>query len=94
MVMTRLGYIAVKREATLATAVKPSHFLRFKDGDLKYAQEVIENNPIQNNRWNALNAVTGKISTDASFNIDLDYNECVHFLSAALGGMSSADISS
>lgn len=94
MVMTRLGYIAVKRESTLATAVKPSHFLRFKDGDLKYAQEVIENNPIQNNRWNALNAVTGKISTDASFNIDLDYNECVHFLSAALGGMSSADISS
>lgn len=94
MVMTRLGYMAVKRESTLATAVKPSHFLRFKDGDLKFSQEVIESNPIQNNRRNALNPVAGKISTDASFNFDLDYNECVHWLSAALGGLSSSDISS
>jgi hypothetical protein len=47
----------VKRESTVATAVKPTKFLRFKDGDLKFAQETIENNPIQNNRHNALNAV-------------------------------------
>lgn len=90
--MTRLWYIAVKRESTTATAVKPSHFLRFKDGDLKYTQEVIANNPIQNNRRNALNAVPGKITTEGTFNFDLDFTECVHWIAAGLWGLSTSDI--
>lgn len=34
MASTRLGYLAVKLETTLATAVKPTNFVRFKDGDV------------------------------------------------------------
>lgn len=90
--MTRLWYVAVKRESTLATAVKPSHFLRFKDGDLKYTQEIIANNPIQNNRRNALNAVPWKITTEWTFNFDLDFNESVHWIAAALWWLSTSDI--
>jgi len=90
--MTRSWYLAVKRESTVATAVKPSHFLRFKDGDLKYTQEVIENNPIQNNRHNSLNAVPGKITTDWTYNFDFDYNEAVHWIAAALWWLATTDI--
>jgi len=94
MSSTRLGYLAVKRQSSPYVAVKPSHFIRFKDGDIKYAQEIIANNPIQNNRWNALAPVKGKVATDGSYNFDLDVNEAGHWLSAALGGLSSSDISS
>ena len=94
MASTRLGYLAVKRETTVATAVKPTHFVRFKDGDIIPNQEIIANNPIQNQRWNAINAVAGKITAEWTFNVDLDFNECVHFLAPALWNQSSADISS
>lgn len=94
MAMSRLGYIAWKREATPWIALKPNNFLRFKDGDLKYSQEVIENNPIQNNRWNALNAVPWKVATDWTYNVDLDFNEAIHFISAGMWWMTSSDISS
>lgn len=56
--------MAVIRETTTALAVKPTHFLRFKDGDVMFKQEIIANNPIQNNRWNALNMVKGKATAD------------------------------
>lgn len=94
MASTRLGYLASRRETTVATAVTPTHFLRFKDGDILLNQEVIANDPIQNNRWLALNAVPGKITTEGTYNVDLDPNEAPHFVSIALGGESSADISS
>ena len=94
MASTRKGYIAVKRETTVATAVTPTHFLRFKDGDMNYKPEIIANNPIQGNRWNALNAVEGKATADGSYNVDLDANEAPHFISIALGSMVSTDISS
>jgi len=94
MASTRNGYLAVKKETTVSTAVKPTHFIRFKDGDTAYNQEVIANNPIQNNRWNAINAVKGKVSTDGSYNVDLDVNECVYFLYLALGSIASSDVSS
>ncbi len=94
MASTREGYLAVKKESTVSTAVKPTHFIRFKDGDVDYNQDIIANNPIQNNRWNALNSVKGKVSTDGTYNVDLDVNECVYFLYMALGGISSNDISS
>lgn len=94
MASTRLGYLAVKKETTLATAVKPTNFIRFKDGDVLLKQEIIANNPIQNNRWNALNAVQGKVTAEGTYNFDLDFNESVHFFSVALGSISSADVGS
>lgn len=92
--LTRLSYLAVKRETTVATAVKPTHFIRYKEGDIGYQQEIIANNPIQNNRRNALNAVKGKVTTEGTLSFDYDYNESVHWIAAALGGLVSADISS
>ena len=89
MSLSRLSYLLVGRGDT-----KPTKPVRFKDGDMKFKQEIIANNPIQNNRWNALNAVKSKITTDWSYNFDLDYNEAVHFLSVALGSMTSTDIGS
>lgn len=94
MASTRLSYLAIKRESTAAVAVKPTHFLRFKDGDVMFKQEIIANNPIQNNRWNALNAVKGKATAEGTYNVDLDANECVHFLAPALGGLATTDVSS
>ena len=85
MSFTGEGYMMVKRESTVATAVKPTHALRFKDGDILAKQEVIENNPIQNNARSALNAVEGKKETEGTYNFDLDANECVHWLALALG---------
>lgn len=94
MASTRLSYLAVKKETTLATAVKPTNFIRYKEGDVKLNQENIVNNPIQNNRWGALNIVPGKITAEGSYKFDLDFNECVHWLAAGLGTLSSSDISS
>lgn len=53
-----------------------------------------ENNPIQNQRWNPINPVKTTESSEASYNFDLDPNDAVHFLRAALGSMVSSDISS
>lgn len=94
MASTRLGYLAVKREATVADAVTPDKFLRFKDGDVSYNQEIIANNPIQNMRWNAIQAVPGQVTTEGTYNVDLDANEGVHWLAACIGSVSSSDISS
>lgn len=96
MALTREGYIAVKRQTitTPQTAVVPTHFLRFKEGDLEKTIENIVNNPIQNNRWGALNIVPGAETCEGTFKFDLDANECVHVLAAAHGGLSSADVSS
>lgn len=94
MASTRLSYLAAKRESSAAVAVKPTHFLRFKDGDVMFKQEIIANNPIQNNRWNALNAVKGKATAEGTYNVDLDANECVHFLAPALGSISTTQVGS
>lgn len=85
MASTRLGYLAIKKEATRAVAVKPTNFVRFKEGAISYNQELIENNPIQNVRWNAISPVAGKISTDGSFSLDGDVRDIGYFLMAALG---------
>lgn len=94
MASTRLGYLAIKKEATTAVAVKPTHFLRFKEGDILVKKEIIENNPIQNNRWNAVSAVPGKITTEGTYKLDVDTTEAVHFLYGALGSISTTDIGS
>lgn len=96
MALTREGYIAVKRQTitTPQTAVVPTHFLRFKEGDLEKKLEVIKNNPIQNNRWGGLNVVAGPETCEGNFKFDLDATECVHVMAAAHGTISSADISS
>lgn len=85
MASTRLGYLAVKKETTRATTVKPTNFVRFKEGQISYNQELIENNPIQNTRWNAISPVAGKVSTDGSFSLDGDVRDIGYFLMAGLG---------
>lgn len=92
MASTRLGYLAVKKETTRAVAVKPTNFVRFKEGTIEYNQELIENNPIQNTRWNAITPVAGKISTDGSFTIDGDVQDIGYFLMAALGTYSPSTL--
>lgn len=57
MTMSRLGYIAIKKETTRGVAVKPTHFLPYKGGDLGYNQEVLTNDPIQNVRHKAIEAI-------------------------------------
>lgn len=98
MASTRLGYIAMKAETgssgTTIVPVKPTNFLRFKEGDVSYNQEVIKNNPIQNNRWGSIHAVKGKVNTSGTYRMDLDVNESVFWLYGALGAMATADISS
>lgn len=85
MASTRLGYLAVKKEATRAVAVKPANFIRFKEGQIDYNQDLIENNPIQNTRWGAISPVKGKISTDGSYTIDGDVRDIGYFLMAGMG---------
>jgi len=75
MASTRLGYLALKKEANKAVAVKPTGFIRYREGDIGFNQEIIEANPIANNRWNPLTAVPGKIETDADFKMDVDAKE-------------------
>lgn len=94
MASTRTGYLAVEREATAGTAVQPSHFLRFKDGDLAFDQDQVMLQSIQNNVWQSQGTVQGRANTEGNFNFDLDANECVHWIAMALGSMSSSDISS
>lgn len=94
MASTREGYLAIKKETTPAVAVKPTNFIHFKTGDVQYTPEVIANNPIRGNTWNAITPVKGKASASGAYNLDLDVNEAVHFLAAALGNIASADISS
>ena len=90
MASTRLWYLAVKKETTRGTVVKPTNFLRFKEWSIEYAQEIIENNPIQNVRWNAINPVPGKVTTDGSYSFDGDAREIGYFLMAGLGTYSVA----
>jgi len=84
MASTRLGYLAVKLETTLATAVKPTNFVRFKDGDINKGLTILDNNPIQNQRRNPINAVPTTESSDGTYNFDLDPNDCVFFLKCGL----------
>lgn len=94
MASSRSAYLALKRQSAAATAVVPTHFLRFKEGDQSIDREIIVSEPIQNNQWGAINAVQGLEENELSWKFDLDANECVHWFAAALGGLSSADSSS
>ena len=96
MALSREGYIAVKRQviSTPSVAVVPTHFLRFKEGDLEKKIDNIVNNPIQNNAWGALHVVKGVETCEGNFKFDVDANECVHIFANALGGLVTADISS
>lgn len=84
MASTRSGYLAVKKESTVGTAVKPTHFLHYLDGDLGADLEVITNSPIQSTRWLGISAVAGKMSTSGSLNMNVDYNEVGYWLGACL----------
>jgi len=94
MASTRKGYLAVKSETTVATAVKPTNFIRYKEGDIMFKQEVLANDPVQNNRWLAISPVAGKVTAGGKLKIDLDPTEAPWFLFPALGTKQSTDISS
>lgn len=94
MSITRLSSLAIKKEASKNTAVKPTNFARYKEGGIMAKQEIIANNPVQNNRALALNAVKGKLEVEGSIKADLDLNDAVHFIYAGFGTMASTDISS
>lgn len=91
MASTRLGYLAVEKETTRAVPVKPTNFIRFTEGNIEHSQELIENNPIQNTRWNSITPVQGKIETNGSFKLDADTREMGHFLLAGLGDVATTN---
>lgn len=92
MASTKLWYLAIKKETTTASAVKPSHFLKFKDGDLEVNKTVIESNPIMNNRSNAICPVAGQVTTEWTYNFDLDAIESIYWLFWMLWSISTSDI--
>jgi hypothetical protein len=94
MAYTKKGYMAVIKETTAGTALKPTHFLRFPEGSIRAEQTIIKNTSIQNNRHNSLNYFRGKINTDVSLEFEYDYTDSVYWLYGVLGGLTSADISS
>lgn len=97
MASTRLGYLALKKESTLpptVTPIKPSHFIRFKDGDVQKNLTILANSPIQNQRWKAIQPVSTTEAAEGSYNVDLDPNEVPYWLMCALGTLVSTDISS
>lgn len=94
MALSNMGYLAIKRQSSAATAVVPSHPLRYLEGDLVLEQENIEIESVQNNAF-PTGMVTGMHKPSGEFKQDLDANECVHILAGALGTLtSSTDVSS
>jgi hypothetical protein len=94
MAYTKKGYLAVKKETTSGVAIKPTHFLRFPEGNIAAEQTIIKNMSIQNNRHNSLNYFPGKINSDVSMTFEYDYTDSVYWIYGVLGGLTSADISS
>lgn len=97
MAWTSLWYLCVKAETTTPptiTPIKPTHFLRFMDGDIKTGKTILWNDPIQNVRRKSMNAVQTTESSEGEYNMDLDPVDCPYFIRCCLGSMSSADISS
>lgn len=94
MSQTRLGYLALKKEATAGTAVVPTHSLRFMEGDLEKKIDNIISNPIQNNRWGALSVVRGKETCEGNFKFQFDAVESGYIMYGALGADSPVDTSS
>jgi len=92
MASSRTWYLAVKKESAVATPVKPTNFIPFKDGQIQYNQEIIENNPIKGIRWNAQQSVAWKVNTDGTFNLDLDASSIGYLLLIALGGYTKATL--
>lgn len=85
MTSSRLGYLAVKKETTVAKAVKPTNFIGFKDWNVNFVQEVMANNPIHNNRWNPIQSKVTKVNVEWTYNMDLDVNEAGYFFLAGIG---------
>lgn len=94
MANTGIGYLAIKKQSTREVAVKPTNFLRYKNGDLMQSFENIVNNPIQNNKWNNLQLLKGKAEPAGDIGFDFDFNESIFLLYGVLGAISSSDISS
>lgn len=92
MASSRTGFMAIKKEANRAEAVKPTNFMPYKGGGIEYKQEVIENNPIKGVRWNALQAKKGKVQTDGKYEFDLDTYFIGYALYGVLGNYSVTDL--
>lgn len=94
MSLSNNGYLAIKTQSAAATAVVPTHPLRFTEGDLMLEQENIEIESVQNNAFST-GMVKGMHKPSGEFKCDLDANECVHIFRGALGTItSSTDVSS
>lgn len=93
---SRLGYLLTSHEASTISSnvqtVKPVNPLRFLDGQFDYTPKIIENKPIQNNRWGIINTSKGEVANDGDHNYDYDYNESVWILANALGSRVTTDI--
>src|SRR4030067_3442671 len=94
MAYTKKGYLAVKKESTAGTAIKPTNFLRFTEGSIAAEQTIIKNMSVQNNRHNSLNYFRGKVNTEVSMTFEYDFTDSVYWIYGVLGGLTSADISS
>jgi len=92
MSSSRLSYLALKKEAITSVAEKPTHFLKFKDWDIEVNKTIIENNPIMNNRANAICPVEWQITTEWTYNFDLDAIESLYLLYWALWNIVTTDV--
>lgn len=94
MSLSNLGYLAYKVQSSAATAVIPTHFMRFNEGDLTLDQENIVIESIQNNAF-PTNVVKGGQEPSGEFSSDFDSNESPLIMIGALGTkVSSTDSSS
>lgn len=84
MASTRTDYLALKKQPDSQTPVKPTNFIAFKDGELKFEQEIIENNSKKGTRYGILKGTNWKITTNGEYTVDLDTNESGYFLLMAL----------
>ncbi len=95
MTMSRLGYVALKYESGgRGVAVKPTKFLPYKGGDLGYKQEILTNDPIQNVRHKAIEALKGKIETDGDLSFNCDARSLVYVLFGVFGKYTVASLGS
>ena len=94
MPSTWLWYLAIKKQSAAETAVKPTNFIRFDEGDLKKTLDNILNTPIQNNRWKNLSIKKATENGEWQFTLDFDFNETPRWIFGALGTLTPTDISS
>ena len=93
-VSTRIGYTAIKKEATPGTAVKPTTFIPTVDGTI----EINKTNLFSTSKLGTRNmngeGVQGPEEVSGEFSSEFSANYSPWFLYGAMGAISSTDISS